>query len=125
MFGKWFTFALKILNMKKVAIPLENGRLCAHFGHCEQFAVFDVDNGYVLAEVRLTPPPHEPGLLPGWLAERGVTHVLAGGMGQRALDLFAAQAIEVTVGVQPKEPAALVLEWLNNTLEGGSNACDH
>ncbi|NLT03706.1 MAG: ATPase [Bacteroidales bacterium] len=111
--------------MKRVAIPLEQERLCAHFGHCEQFAVFDVDNGLILAEERLIPPPHEPGLLPGWLAEQGVTHVLAGGMGQRALDLFAARSIEVTVGVQPKHPAALVQEWLNKTLKGGSNACDH
>jgi predicted Fe-Mo cluster-binding NifX family protein len=111
--------------MKRVAIPLEQERLCAHFGHCEQFAVFDVDNGLILNEKRLIPPPHEPGLLPGWLAEQGVTHVLAGGMGQRALDLFAARSIEVTVGVQPKHPAALVQEWLNKTLKGGSNACDH
>ncbi|MCK7542001.1 MAG: hypothetical protein MZV63_69485 [Marinilabiliales bacterium] len=34
------------------------------------------------------PRPHEPGLLPGWLAEKGVTDVIAGGMGQRAIGLF-------------------------------------
>jgi len=24
---------------KKIAIPIEDGMLCAHFGHCEQFAI--------------------------------------------------------------------------------------
>lgn len=56
--------------MKKIAIPLENGRLCAHFGHCQQFSIVDVDNNAIVSETRVTPPPHEPGLLPAWLAEK-------------------------------------------------------
>ncbi|MEN6618766.1 MAG: NifB/NifX family molybdenum-iron cluster-binding protein [Rikenellaceae bacterium] len=108
-----------------LAIPLENGVLCSHFGHCQQFAIIDVENNAIIGEKFVTPPPHEPGLLPGWLAERGVTDVIAGGMGQRALDLFSAQNIKVNVGAQPKSPAELVSDWLKNSLETGSNACDH
>jgi len=111
--------------MKKIAIPLENGRLCSHFGHCEQFAIIDVENDIITKEELLTPPPHEPGLLPAWLAQKGVTDVIAGGMGQRALDLFAAQQIHVNVGAQPKNPADLVNEWINKTLQTGANVCDH
>jgi len=111
--------------MKKVAIPLENGRLCSHFGHCKQFAIVDVENNNITAEVLITPPPHEPGLLPGWLAERGVTDVIAGGMGQRALDLFAAQNIKVDVGAEHKSPKELVTDWLNKSLVTGKNHCDH
>ena len=107
------------------AIPLENGVLCSHFGHCEQFAIIDVENNAIVSENLITPPPHEPGLLPGWLAERGVTDVIAGGMGQRALDLFAAQNIKVNVGAQAKSPNELVSDCLKNSLETGSNACDH
>ena len=44
--------------MKKIAIPLENGRLCAHFGHCQQFSIVDVDNNAIVSETRVTPPPH-------------------------------------------------------------------
>ncbi|MFA6334923.1 MAG: NifB/NifX family molybdenum-iron cluster-binding protein [Bacteroidales bacterium] len=108
-----------------LAIPLENGVLCSHFGHCQQFAIIDVENNAIIGEKFVTPPPHEPGLLPGWLAERGVTDVIAGGMGQRALDLFSAQNIKVNVGAQSKSPAELVSDWLKNSLETGSNACDH
>jgi len=113
-------------NMKSTfAIPLENGRLCSHFGHCQQFAIIDVENNTITSEKLITPPPHEPGLLPGWLAERGVTDVIAGGMGQRAISLFTEQNIKVNVGAQPKSPRDLVTDWLQNGLVTGNNACDH
>jgi predicted Fe-Mo cluster-binding NifX family protein len=108
-----------------IAIPLQNNRLCQHFGHCEQFALIEVENQSIISEKLVTPPPHEPGLLPAWLAERGVTDVIAGGMGQRAIGLFEAQNIQVNVGVDEKSPSDLVSEWLNNELVTGSNACDH
>lgn len=113
-------------NMKNTfAIPLENGRLCSHFGHCQQFAIINVENNAITDEKLITPPPHEPGLLPGWLAERGVTDVIAGGMGQRAINLFTEQNIKVNVGAQPKSPRDLVEDWLKNGLVTGNNACDH
>lgn len=108
-----------------IAIPLENGKLCSHFGHCQQFAIIQIENKTIVDETLVTPPPHEPGLLPAWLAERGVTDVIAGGMGQRAITLFEAQKITVNVGAQPKSPSQLASDWINNTLTTGSNACDH
>jgi predicted Fe-Mo cluster-binding NifX family protein len=107
------------------AIPLENGRLCSHFGYCQQFAIVDVENNAIIGENLITPPPHEPGLYPAWLAERGITDVIAGGMGQRALDLFAAQNIKVNVGAEPKSPKELVMDWIKNDLKTGTNSCDH
>jgi len=112
--------------MKSVfAIPLENGLLCSHFGHCQQFAIIDVENNIIGSERLITPPPHEPGLLPGWLAEMGVTNIIAGGMGQKALDLFEKQNINVRYGALSKTPFELVKDWINDTLQTGSNSCDH
>jgi len=108
-----------------IAIPLENGKLCTHFGHCQQFAIVDVENNIITEEKLITPPPHEPGLLPRWLAEKGVTEVIAGGMGQRAIDLFTGQNIKVNVGAQPKSPNELVTDWIKSSLVTGNNACDH
>ena len=110
---------------KRIAIPLENGILCSHFGHCEQFAIIDTDNNNVSAEELVTPPPHEPGLLPAWLAERAVPDVIAGGMGQRAINLFNQQNINVFVGAQLKSPKELANDLLNNSLAAGANYCDH
>ncbi|MCX6327544.1 MAG: NifB/NifX family molybdenum-iron cluster-binding protein [Bacteroidia bacterium] len=110
---------------KRIAIPLENGILCSHFGHCQQFAIIDAENNSISGEKLVTPPPHEPGLLPAWLAEKGVTDVIAGGMGQRAIDLFNQQKINVFVGAPIKNSKELANDLLNNTLVAGANYCDH
>ncbi len=72
----------------KFAIPLARGVLCNHFGHSEEFAIIETENGQIKDKELHTPPPHEPGVLPRWLGELGVKVVIAGGMGRRALDLF-------------------------------------
>jgi predicted Fe-Mo cluster-binding NifX family protein len=110
---------------QKIAVPLENDVLCQHFGHCQQFAIIDTENGSITNEAYITPPPHEPGLLPAWLAEHGVTDVIAGGMGQRAISLFHNQNINVFVGVVQKHPRELAADLINNTLTAGANYCDH
>ncbi|MFY9116149.1 MAG: NifB/NifX family molybdenum-iron cluster-binding protein [Bacteroidales bacterium] len=111
--------------MKKFAIPIENGQLCSHFGHCEQFALIDVEGTTITRQKHLTPPPHEPGVFPAWLAQQGVTHIITAGMGQRAIDLFTGHNIEVCVGVEKDTPENIVRRYLEKTLEAGSNLCDH
>ncbi|NQT39811.1 MAG: ATPase [Planctomycetes bacterium] len=110
-----------------IAIPVAGGRLCMHFGHCEQFEVFDVDTAdkKILHSRRIDPPPHEPGLLPRWLHEQGVNLVIAGGMGGRAKSIFAEQGISVIVGAPAEPPESLVQNYLGGTLQSGENACDH
>ena len=110
---------------KRIAIPLEDGILCTHFGHCQQFVIIETENKNITGELLVTPPPHEPGLLPAWLSEKGVTDVIAGGMGQRAINLFNGQKINVFVGAPIKEPKDLASDLLNNTLIAGANYCDH
>ena len=74
--------------IKKIAIPTSDGKLDGHFGHCKQFAMLEVENQNITDVTYVDAPPHQPGLLPGWLADRGATDVIAGGMGQRAIELF-------------------------------------
>lgn len=111
----------------RIAIPVSNGRLSPHFGHCEQFAVIDVDtetktiNNHEL----VISPPHQPGLLPGWLSELGVELIIAGGMGQRAQQLFAGNNIKVVIGASDQAPEQLAKAYLDHTLETGDNICDH
>lgn len=111
----------------KIAIPLTNGTLSAHFGHCETFALIDADanSKSITAKETVQPPPHEPGLLPQWLAEKGATTIIAGGMGSRAQNLFKQQSISVVVGAPADAPEAIVLAYLNGSLVSGENVCDH
>jgi len=110
---------------KTIAIPTSNNSLCQHFGHCEKFVVFHTENNNIIDESYLVPPPHEPGVLPGWLASKGITHVIAGGMGHRAISLFNEQNIQVITGVEEKPARVLAEEFLNEKLITGANACDH
>ncbi|MFH1875193.1 MAG: NifB/NifX family molybdenum-iron cluster-binding protein [Pseudomonadota bacterium] len=73
----------------------------------------------------LAAPPHEPGLLPRWLGEKGANVIIAGGMGQRAQTLFAQQKIKVFVGASSATPEEIVEAYLNDALISGTNLCDH
>jgi predicted Fe-Mo cluster-binding NifX family protein len=109
----------------KVAIPTAEGRLTPHFGHCRQFAIVEVADGRIKGIAMLEPPPHEPGVLPEWLHQQGVTHVIVGGMGQRAQGHFANKGIEVVIGAPALSPEELVGQYLDGTLQTGENICDH
>ena len=111
----------------RIAIPLFDGKLTQHFGHCEKFAVIDTDDNSnsIAKREDITPPPHEPGVLPKWLGDMGVNVIIAGGMGQRAQQLFAQNEIEVVVGAPADSPENLVSAYLNKTLKSGENLCDH
>ncbi|MDX8339835.1 NifB/NifX family molybdenum-iron cluster-binding protein [Draconibacterium sp. IB214405] len=111
---------------KKIAVPVdESGILDGHFGHCKYFAVLDVEDSTIINEERVTPPPHEPGLLPKWLAEKGVTDVLAGGMGHKAIQIFNYNDVNVFVGAPKLSAAELVQGYLKETIDFSANYCDH
>jgi len=112
-------------RLMRIAIPLAQGKLSQHFGHCEAFALVDVADGKISSREDVPAPEHEPGLLPRWLASKGAKVIIAGGMGARAQGLFAEQGIEVLVGAPPEAPEELVRSYLAGTLVTGDNACDH
>ena len=110
---------------KRIAIPVENEMLCLHFGHCEYFYIAEVNVHEILEETKVIPPAHEPGLYPAWVAEKGVTLVIAGGMGEKAKELFRKENIELRIGAITKSPKELILDYLEGTLSSGANACTH
>ncbi len=73
---------------QKIALPMGGGKLSTHFGHCEYFAIVEVKDKKIVKITKETPPDHKPGVYPRWIASLGVTDVIAGGIGQRAIDLF-------------------------------------
>jgi predicted Fe-Mo cluster-binding NifX family protein len=97
-----------------------------HFGHCETFALIDVDEEtkQITNQAVVEAPPHQPGLLPSWLAAQGAKLIIAGGMGMRAIEMFAHQGIEVVIGAPPQTPEAIAGAYLEGTLKTGVNACD-
>ncbi|MBD3392911.1 MAG: P-loop NTPase [Chitinivibrionales bacterium] len=114
-------------DLMKIAIPLAQGRLALHFGHCQEFALIEVDEGEkkITGEESLPAPDHQPGLLPRWLHEKGANVIIAGGMGSRAQQLFAENKIQVVTGAPAQDPRAIVSAYLNGTLATEGNLCDH
>lgn len=112
-------------DLMRFAVPTNERKLCQHFGHCEAFAIMEVENGKVVSETYVDAPAHEPGLLPKWLGEKGVQYIIAGGMGSRAQGLFAERGINVITGAQAEDPRQAVELFLQGSLETGVNTCDH
>ncbi|MCK4697639.1 MAG: NifB/NifX family molybdenum-iron cluster-binding protein [Dehalococcoidia bacterium] len=111
----------------RYAVPVSGGMLSQHFGHCEQFALIDVneERREIVNKKLVSSPGHEPGLLPSWLAEEGVSVVIAGGMGSRAQNLFDQNRIKVVINALESDPEQAVLGHLAGTLKTGDDVCDH
>ena len=101
----------------RIAFPT-NDRLNVeeHFGHCAEFKVLNTKGGKVVSEVFLTPPIHEPGVLPRFLGEHKITTIITGGMGAMAINLFKSQNIDVILGA-----TGSIVENLNTFLNGQLN----
>jgi len=110
---------------QKIAIPMENGQLSTHFGHCQYFAIVAVEDKKIVEITKQIPPEHKPGVYPRWVASLGVTDVIAGGIGQRAIDLFNEQGINVFAGAPVKSEEEIVNEFLAGELSLSANYCNH
>ena len=72
----------------------------------------------------LTPPPHEPGLLPHWLGKLGCDMIISGGMGGRAIGMFQQRGIGVVCGAPSQKPEEIALAYLRGELVTGNNSCE-
>ena len=111
----------------RYAIPVSDGMISRHFGHCEHFALIDVneDRKKIIRKELIPSPGHQPGFLPKWLAAQSVSFVIANGMGSRAQSLFQQNQIKVIIGAEEVSPERAVLNHLNGRLAAGKNICDH
>jgi predicted Fe-Mo cluster-binding NifX family protein len=109
----------------KIAVPTTFQEITAHFGHCEKFAIVEVESGEIISLKYVSPPIHQPGAYPTFLLSQGVDVVLTGGLGQRAKKIFENNNIEVLTGIQEGDPQEVVVEYLAGKLEVGQNLCDH
>ncbi len=113
------------LKGKMLVVPVSDGKLSSHFGHCEHFAFIETQNGKIVKTEMRNPPAHEPGALPKWLQEQGANVAIVGGMGENAQQLLRGNGIEVIMGAPMDSPESLAHQYLTHTLVSGENRCDH
>jgi predicted Fe-Mo cluster-binding NifX family protein len=93
----------------KIAVPSRNGLVDEHFGHCKEFLVFGVSSDGSLAIEETIPSADGCGCksgVAGTLARAGVTHLVAGNMGEGAVRVLAAEGIEVARGASGEAASA-------------------
>ncbi len=106
----------------KVAIASENGAVSGHFGHCEGFTIYTVENKTIQAEEFLANPGHSPGFLPNYLNDQGVKVVIAGGIGAGAIEIFNEKGIDVIMGISGKNQA-VIKDYLEGKLVSAGSVC--
>lgn len=84
----------------KIAIAADGKIVSGHFGHCEGFAMYEVEDGKVLNNEFVKNPGHRPGFLPVFLKDNNVDIIISGGMGGSAQQLFNENKIETIVGAE-------------------------
>jgi len=102
--------------MKRIAIPLVRGRLSEHFGQCETYRIYQVENDAVSNETELVPEVTESSQLPIWAAEAGITDIIAHRVDKSIISLFAPYHINLFVGITLNSPENLISDYLNGRL---------
>ncbi len=107
----------------KIAIPIHQGILSLHFGHSEEFALFEVDPQAKTIRDKeiLRPPHHEPGNWPRWLREEGADIIIADAMSMRAQKLFVQNKTKIILGAPSEDPESIVTAYLDGNLKAGKN----
>jgi len=106
----------------KIAISTDTGFVSAHFGRCPTFTIAEIEKGKILEVDEVNNPGHHPGVLPNFLAERGVNYIICGGMGNRAQMLFAEKEITPIIGVTGKINQ-IIEKFAQGELKGGESLC--
>ncbi len=117
----------------KLAITYENGEIFGHFGHTEQFKIYEISDGKVTKMEILDANGQGHGALAGLLQNNGVEMLICGGIGGGAKHALADAGIRVFAGVSGKADDAAEA-FLNDTLlysenvtcggqEGGHGHC--
>lgn len=106
----------------KIAVASENGTVTEHFGHCEEFAIFDTENNQIIRSETVHNPGHKPGFLPNFLNDMGVSVIISGGMGGGAVDIFNEKNIEVIVGAKGNAKEAAEA-YLKGSLKSNGSVC--
>lgn len=107
----------------KIAIASDNKIVSAHFGHCEGFEVYEVEDGKIIKREFIENPGHRPGFLPVFLNEKGIDVIISGGMGGSAQKLFDENNIKAIVGAVGKSDDAADA-YVAGELESTGDFCE-
>lgn len=110
--------------MIKVAIATSKEGLLDHFGHCEQFMIYEINDGKISDETTIKNPEHQRGFLPKYLYDLGVTHIIAQNMGAMAVKIIEGLKMGVFYGIEGYH-RDVISQFLDGSLVSSSESCKH
>ena len=111
----------------KIAIPTRGNVVDDHFGHCEVYTVFNIDENKKIISSEILPSPQGCGCksnIASVLQQKGVSVMLAGNMGNGALNVLNSQGIEVYRGCSG-DVRQLTEVFLQGKIGDSGEGCHH
>lgn len=111
----------------KLAIPTRGTEVDDHFGHCEVYSVFTIDEKRKIESLEILPSPQGCGCksnIASILHQKGVSIMLAGNMGDAALNVLMAHGIKVYRGCSG-EVRDVAEEFLKGIVIDSGEGCHH
>ena len=108
----------------KIAVPFENGEVFQHFGHTENFKLYEIEAGQVVSSEIIATNNSGHEALASFLSDRSVSVLLCGGIGSGAQTALTEAGIEICSGAEGDADAA-VMAYLDGNLESAGANCDH
>ena len=110
----------------RIAVTYENGQVFQHFGHTEQFKIYDIKEGTIVSSLVLSTNGQGHSLLAGFLSAGRVDALICGGIGGGAVQALAAAGIRVYAGVSGSaDEAARALAAGTLVWQPGANCSHH
>jgi predicted Fe-Mo cluster-binding NifX family protein len=107
----------------RLAIAVSGEEVARHFGHCDFFQVFNIENKKVISEEKIINPPHQKGLLPNFLKENNINAVITGNLGSLAVTNLENLGIIPIRGVKGKI-SKVIKAFIDESLVSTDEICE-
>ena len=109
----------------RIAVTHENGQVFQHFGHTEEFKIFDVEDGKIIKSEVVSTNGQGHGALAGFLKNAGADTLICGGIGGGAQNALKEAGIKLYGGVQGSADDAVSALLAGNLAFNPNVKCDH
>ena len=107
--------------MKRIAIPVKEGKLSEYFGQCGYYEIFEIENKSIQANTLEVPPVKDIEKLPAWIESQRITDVIAHKIDSQIISLFSNLKINLFIGIPINKTEDLVDDYLKGQLKSDSN----
>lgn len=110
----------------KIAVPTKNNEVDSHFGHCEYYTIFQIENNQIVSK-EILPSPQGCGCksnIASVLSNMGVKLMLAGNMGEGAKTVLEKNNISIIRGCTGNVEQ-VVMAYINGSISDSGDGCHH